>query len=145
MEKEKLSIEQIVMAIENENITYNEETLNGAIILINQKEEDDMYAASCIVGKMPALSASIGAQMVADPKFRKMILLASRLTRNSRSEKKPCNSSKILLDRPWATSTTSSDHWKTSWARNLHATRNVRTSDKIPILHREDKHPSGVG
>lgn len=76
METKKLSIEQIARAIKDENITCNEETLNGAIILINQKEEDGMHAASCIIGNMPALSASIAAQMCVDPKFKNMILLA---------------------------------------------------------------------
>lgn len=76
METKKLSIEQIAEAIKNENITCNEETLNGAIILINQKEKDGVHAASCLIGNVPALSASIAAQMCVDPKFREMILLA---------------------------------------------------------------------
>lgn len=76
METKKLSIEQIAEVVKNENITCNKETLNGAIILINQKEGDGVHAASCLVGNVPALSASIAAQMCVDPKFREMILLA---------------------------------------------------------------------
>ena len=76
METKKLSIEQIAEAVKNENITCNEETLNGAIILINQKEEDEVHVASCLVGNNPALPASIAAQMCVDPKFRNMIQLA---------------------------------------------------------------------
>lgn len=76
METKKLSIEQIAMAIKDKNITCNEETLNGAIILINQRDKDGAHAVSCLIGNVPALSASIAAQMCADPKFREIILLA---------------------------------------------------------------------
>ena len=76
METKKLSIEQIAEEVKNENITCNEETLNGAIILINQKEEDGVHATACLIGNVPALSATIASHMCADPKFREIILLA---------------------------------------------------------------------